>query len=79
MSTILKFTFMPIDACDERTEVYVDVYVHPSRIDYGAVEDAISSYIDSVQVLDFTKMICDVLSSFGWNFDFVEAEHEFVI
>lgn len=75
----LKFTFAAIEANDSDTEIYVNVFKKLCQDDYDEIEDAIASYIEANIAIDFTQMIFDVLSSFGYNFEILEVDHEFVI
>lgn len=75
----LKFTFAAIEAGDQDTEIYVNVFQKLSQDDFNEIEDAISSYIEDHISLDFTQMIFDVLSSFDYGFEILGVDHEFVI
>lgn len=75
----LKFTFAAIEAGDQDTEIYVNVFQKLSQDDFNEIEDAISSYIEDHISLDFTQMIFDVLSSFDYSFEILGVDYEFVI
>jgi hypothetical protein len=75
----LKFTFAAIEAGDQDTEIYVNVFQKLSQDDFNEIEDAISSYIEDHVFLDFTQMIFDILSSFDYSFEILGVDHEFVI
>lgn len=77
---ILRFKYIAKDLDDADAEIYVRVVPDSGKdIDYSSINDAISSYIDSVESFSYEGLIIDVLDSFGYKYEFIEPEHTFLI
>lgn len=77
---ILRFKYIAEEFDEADAEIYVRVVPDSGKdIDYASIEDAISSYIDSVESFSYEGLITDVLDSFGYKYEFIEPEYTFLI
>lgn len=77
---ILRFKYIAVEFDEADAEIYVRVISDSDNgIDCASVEDAISSYIDSVESFSYDGLIRDVLDSFGYKYEFIEPDHTFLI
>lgn len=70
MNTLLRFKFVAVDGMDTD----VDIFVLTSAItndEKSEIEDAISSYIDSVEDWQYEELINDVFASFDLDYKIV--------
>lgn len=70
MKTIMKFRYVTADGMDTNSDILVliDKGANDSRQE---IEDAISSYIDHSEDWQFEQLVCDVLNSFGFDYEVV--------
>lgn len=50
------------------TEIYAQIYPNDNAVDFYEIEDAISSYLDSVNYGTDIQLVEDVLGSFPFDF-----------
>lgn len=70
MQTVMRFHYINVDGID--TNVDILVLVDNSAVNLKhEIEDAISSYIDKVDDWQYEELVCDVLNSFGLDYEVV--------
>ena len=70
MQTIIKFHFIDTDGMG--TDVDILVLTHEISNDLrDKIEDAISSYIDSVEDWQYEELVNEVFESFGLDYEIV--------
>ena len=50
------------------TEIYAQIIPGDSAVDFDEIEDAINSYLDSVDCGTSIQLVEDVLDSFPWDY-----------
>ena len=50
------------------TEIYAQIFPRDSAVDFDEIEDAINSYLDSVDCGTAIQLVEDVLGSFPWDY-----------
>ena len=77
---VFCFHFDPISSDEVATDILVELtpWSSANPPSYATIEDAISSYIDTVQAWSFEQIVMDVCSSFGAA-KIIRPEHTFHI
>lgn len=70
MDTLLRFKFVDVDGMNTDVDIFVLTYAITNDKE-NEIEDAISSYIDSVEDWQYEELINDVFASFDLDYRIV--------
>lgn len=70
MKTVIRFNYVDVDGMGTNVDIFVliDKISNDLR---NQIENAISSYIDSVEDWQYEELVCDVLNSFGLDYEII--------
>ena len=71
MDTLIKFHFMDVDGCGTNVDILVLTYEISNKLK-DEIEDAISSYVDSVEDWQYEDLINEVFASFDLDYEIVK-------
>ena len=71
MDTLIKFHFMDVDGCGTNVDILVLTYEISNKLK-DEIEDAISSYVDSVEDWQYEDLINEVFASFDLDYESVK-------
>ena len=70
MNTLLRFKFVAVDGMDTNVDIFVLTYAMTND-KKNEIEDAISSYINSVEDWQYEELVNDILASFDLDYKIV--------
>ena len=76
MMKLLKFNFVDVDGSGNDVNILVGVdstMWECTSITKNQIDDAIASYVDSIEDWQYEELIEDVLKSFDLDFEFVDV------